>query len=52
VAWYRTRSNGLITGLSGWTDCLSEKLDEKIPLEFFDALIAGTGTLQQMAQRQ
>jgi hypothetical protein len=40
-----------------WTERLDrrfagEELDEKIPLEFFDAVIAGTETVQQMGQRQ
>ena len=40
-----------------WTErpdrlCAGEELDERIPVEFGDALIAGTGIVQQMGPRQ
>ena len=40
-----------------WTErldrlCAGAELDERIPVEFGDALIAGTGIVRQMGQRQ
>jgi hypothetical protein len=56
-----TDFSGLIPHTKQWFDYWTEwldrlfagkELDEKIPVEFFDALIAGARSVQQMGQRQ
>ena len=56
-----TDLSGLIPHTKPWFDywiarvdklLAGEELDEKIPLAFLDALIAGTGAVQHMGQGQ
>lgn len=56
-----TDRSGLVPHTRQWFDYWSaqvdklfagEQLGEKIPMEFFDDLIAGTETVQQMGRRQ
>jgi hypothetical protein len=56
-----TDVSGLVPHTKQWFDywiarmdklLAEEELEEKIPLEFCDALIAGTGAVQQIGRRQ